>query len=142
MRAITYRGGYKYQLREPYMIPIEIKPATPVGNDYLRLDCDGNLTVSKGYAWDGPSGPTLDTLSFMRGSLVHDALYQLMREGLIDHEAHRGTADRILYRLCLEDGMWRPWAWWVYQAVRRFADPAADPAAARPALTAPRGEGG
>jgi hypothetical protein len=44
---------------------------------------------SKGYAWNGPSGPTLDTRNFMRGSLVHDALYQLMREGRMDNGLRR-----------------------------------------------------
>jgi len=46
---------------------------------YLKLDGDGQFEFSKGYAWDGPSGSTVDTLNFMRGSLVHDALYQLIR---------------------------------------------------------------
>ncbi len=27
-----------------------------------------------------PNGPTIETKTFMRASLVHDALYQLMRE--------------------------------------------------------------
>ena len=39
------------------------------------------------------------------GSLLHDALYQLMREGLLDHTLHREAADRILQSLCREDGM-------------------------------------
>ena len=65
-----------------------------------------------GYGRDGPSGPTLDTRDFIRGSLVHDALYQLMREGLLDHSIHR------------EDGMTALRAWWVYQGVRLFGNPA------------------
>jgi hypothetical protein len=139
MDCIAYNSGYKYQLKETYTVAIEIKPPAPLGNDYLRLDVDGHLTINKGYAWDGPSGPTLDTATFMRGSLIHDALYQLMREGFLDPEENRETADRILRRICLEDGMWPPRAWWVYQAVRRFADPAADPASTRPTTRAPKG---
>ena len=53
----------------------------------------------------------------MRGSLVHDALYQLMREGLLDL-GWRETADQELRRVCLEDGMSAIRAWWVYKAVR------------------------
>lgn len=73
----------------------------------------------------------------MRGSLVHDALYQLMRERHLDRALHRAAADRILRDICRQDGMGRLRAAWVYWGVRRFADPAADPANDRPAITAP-----
>ena len=62
------------------------------------------LLIKEGYAWDGASGPTIDTPSSMRGSLVHDALYQLMRLGLIS-ENNRDYADSLLKKICLEDGM-------------------------------------
>jgi hypothetical protein len=139
MKCIAYNGGYKYQLKKTYTVAISIKPSTAIDTEYLYLDTEGNLTIKKGYAWDGPSGPTIDTLSFMRGSLVHDALYQLMREECLDHNANREAADRILQSLCKEDGMWSVRAWWVYHAVRLFANPAADPADNRPVTLAPEG---
>jgi len=139
MSCIAYKSGYKYQLREIYSVTIDIKPAATIDTEYIKLDTDGNLTIAKGYAWDGPSGPTIDTRDFMRGSLVHDALYQLMREGHLDNHNYRDDADRILQRLCKEDGMWSARAWWVYEAVRRFADPAADPASEKPVIHAPKG---
>jgi len=139
MRCIAYNDGYKYQLKETYAVVIEIKPASLIQSDYIDLDTSGQLTIRKGYAWDGPSGPTIDTPSFMRGSLVHDALYQLMRDEYLDHNVHRGTADLILKRICLEDGMWQVRAWWVYEAVKRFANPASDPAKKRPPIKAPEG---
>jgi len=125
MNKILYRDGYKYQLAADYQVPIAIKPAEFILTPYIRLDIDGMLSIVSGYAWDGPSGPTVDTKSFMRGSLVHDALYQLMRERHLDPEKHRETADEELRRLCIEDGMpaWR--AWWVYQGVRFGGGPAA-----------------
>jgi hypothetical protein len=139
MKCIAYKGGYKYQLKQNCAVAIEIKPEEPISTEYLGLDTQGMLTIKRGYAWDGPSGPTCDTLTFMRGSLVHDALYQLMRERHLDHDAYRETADRILQRICEEDGMWPLRAWWIYQAVRLFADPAADPADKRPVIRAPKG---
>lgn len=139
MKCIAYNGGYKYQLKETYCIPIDIKPATAINTDYINLDTKVNLTISEGYAWDGPSGPTIDTFTFMRGSLVHDALYQLMRERHLDHNIYRDAADRILQKICKEDGMWYLRAWWVYKGVRLFADPAADPADNRPVTRAPKG---
>lgn len=139
MKCIAYNGGYKYQLKATYTVAIDIKPDEPIDTKYIGLDTAGNLTIAEGYAWDGPSGPTIDTLTFMRGSLVHDALYQLMREERLDHEIYREAADRILQRICKEDGMWSLRAWWVYHGVRLFAVPAADPSAKRPVTRAPEG---
>ncbi len=139
MKCIAYNGGYKYQLKETYTVAIGIKPSTSIDTEYIDLDSEGKLTIKEGYAWDGPSGPTIDTLTFMRGSLVHDALYQLMREKHVDHNTHREAADRILQEICKEDGMWSLRAWWVYHGVRLFADPAADPADKRPVTRAPKG---
>ena len=41
----------------------------------------------------------------MRGALVHDALYQLMRLKQLDYEQYRDRADEVLRDLCKEDGM-------------------------------------
>jgi len=135
--CIVYKGGYKYQLKQDYSVKIEVIPPVPVGNDYIALDAAGNLSLKSGYAWDGPSGPTIDTKNFMRGSLVHDALYQLMRENRLDHLTYREPADRTLQAICKEDGMSSLRAWGVYHGVRLFADPAADPAIKHPLSHAP-----
>lgn len=137
MTCIVYNDGYNYQLKDDYSLVIDIKPAQPIDTFFIKLDNNGLLTIKKGYAWDGPSGPTIDTKNFMRGSLVHDALYQLMREKHLDKTLHRDTADRLLQQLCVADGMSKLRAWWVYEAVKRFGDPSADPANDRPATWAP-----
>ncbi|HEX7891482.1 MAG TPA: DUF1353 domain-containing protein [Ramlibacter sp.] len=136
MSCIQYGTGYKYQLRRPHVERTGIKPDRPVVTDWIALDKDGTLTISAGYAWDGASGPTYDSKSSMRGSLDHDALYQLMRMGLLDHK-HRAEADALFHRICREDGMWPPRAWLWHLAVRVFADPASDPANAVPDQCAP-----
>ena len=111
------RKDYKYQLAETISYYVNIYPETDIETDFIRLDRVGGLTIKKGYAFDGPSGPTIDTKSFMRGSLFHDALYQLMREGYL-LRTNRKKADKVLRRICIEDGMWKVRAWWVYRAVR------------------------
>ncbi len=114
---IKYKSGYKYQLHEEYSVKVKIFPNEFIYTDYINLGTDGLLVIKKGYAWDGPSGPTVDTENFMRGSLVHDALYQLIRMEKIDYDKYRDVADRELQRICIEDGMFKIRAWWVYQGV-------------------------
>ena len=63
----------------------------------------------------------------MRGSLVHDALYQLMRRGLLNYKEDREPADRILYQICREDGMSRIRAKMVYLGVHWFGKGCAKP---------------
>jgi hypothetical protein len=141
VNCITYNTGYKYQLKETYEVVIDIRPAAAIETEFINLSVEGRLEIKKAYAWDGPSGPTFDTLDFMRGSLVHDALYQLMREELLDRKIHRDAADRLLQRICIEDGMSKFRAAIVYQSVSRFGDPSADPAKKRPPVQAPKGCG-
>lgn len=94
------------------------------------------MFIKSGYAWDGPSGPTLDTKNFMRGSLVHDALSRLMRAGHIP-ESHREHADRLLQKICIEDGMSALRAWLIYKGVRFSGQSSAMRGNDRPILLAP-----
>jgi len=109
---------YKYQLVEDYDINIGIK-SLMFTQPLFFLNENGLLRISAGYAWDGPSGPTIDTKNFMRGSLVHDVLYQAIRIGCltVNWKEH---ADILLRDICIEDGMSKLRAWWVYQGVHKF----------------------
>lgn len=124
---IRYRADYKYQLANDYSISISIKPKSDIDTDFIGLDTDGNLLVKKGYAWDGPSGPVIDTDENMRASLVHDALYQLMRHEHLAARTHRKAADQLFKDICKEDGVSNYWASAYYKALRRFGKPAASP---------------
>ena len=134
--CIEYRGGYKYQLAKTYVFDTEMILGYKISTRYLKLDELGILTIYQGYCWDGPSGPTIDTPNFMRGALVHDALYQLIREGHLKPE-ERYWADRLLQKICLEDGMSRLRAWYVFHSVDKFAASAASPKNKKKITTAP-----
>jgi hypothetical protein len=116
---------YKYKLQNRVKTLINIKPQAlihePQKLPYIELTKEGLLTIVQGYAWDGPSGLTIDTRTFMRGSLIHDALYQLMRAERIDRKKCRKEADKILVQICREDGMSAFRCFYVYWAVRLFA---------------------
>ena len=135
MKVIKYRDGYKYQLVDDYKVGVAVYPVAPIDHEYIQLTTDGTLTIRHGYAWDGPSGPTFESKNNMRGSLVHDALYQLIGDGLLPMSS-RSAADAELRRICLEDGMYALRALWVYQAVKLFGDTAAASPEREP-LTAP-----
>ena len=119
MRFIIYRPlkGYKYQLKRDASIDCGIHGKS-IETEYLKLSLDGTLLVKRGYCWDGPSGISIDTKTFMRGSLFHDAGYQLLRTGL-DPE-YKDQFDALLKRICLDDGMSSFRAWYVYKAVQLF----------------------
>lgn len=63
----------------------------------------------------------------MRGSLVHDALYQLMRMRHLDYRAHREAADEELHDICVADGMSEVRAWGVLKGVRMGGESNARP---------------
>lgn len=119
---------YKYQLVSDYAIAIDIKPRDNVRTQFIDLDTQGALTIKNGYAWDGPSGLGIDTRSFMRASLVHDALYQLMRAEYLDYRIQQRAADDFLRALCVEDGMWKLRAWFNCMMLRLFGKMSARPA--------------
>jgi hypothetical protein len=124
---IRYRSDYKYQLADSYRINISIRPKTNIETDFIDLDMAGDLLIKEGYAWDGPSGPVKDTEENMRGSLVHDALYQLMRNKEISARTHRKAADQLFKDLCKADGVSNFTASVYYKALRKFGRPAASP---------------
>lgn len=133
---VHYRPGYRFQLVEPFQLATPIREAC-AGNHFVGLDASGVLTIAAGYAWDGASGPIADDATTIRGSLVHDALYQLMRElGL--SPTWREAADDLLRDLCIEDGLHPAMAGIVHAAVRAFGGAHIDPASARPVLVAPQ----
>ena len=106
MSKLHYKKGYKYISDKQYHQHISIRPQKSISNSFISISPDGQLVIKRCYAWDGASGPTVDTSSSMRPSIVHDALYQLIREGLLP-EKYRDEADKIFYDMCIEDGMWK-----------------------------------
>lgn len=129
---IRYGSGFKYQLKNFFWVQTKIagnhsriEDLDNLRSPWVRVTLDGVLEIKAGYAWDGASGPTFDTRSTMRASLVHDALYQLMRAGKLS-QAERDEADKLLYDLMIQDGAfaWRAklWLW----TLRRFAGYAAE----------------
>ena len=143
-----YKDNWKYKLTNCHVHTMHVRG---LSDEFVDKDCQCTEPVDKGncgkpmltlipgskckrakikfakeYAWDGPSGPTADTENSMRASLVHDGLYQAMRERKLRLTA-RGIADKEFRRILKDDGMsfLRRWIWWL--GVRCFAKGAARP---------------
>lgn len=134
---MKYRKGYKYQLAEDEIFITDICGGKDVKTQFISLSEDGVLTIKSGYAWDGPSGPTFDRKTNMRGSLAHDALYQLIRQKWLD-DAWRKKADDFIAKCWIEDGMWKWLANTEKFALKKFASAAADPKNAKKVYEAPK----
>lgn len=125
MITIRYHRLYKYFLDDMYSCQTrvigcfaKVESSDPL-RPWIELSPTGVLNIRNGYSWDGPSGPARDTKNFMRASLVHDALYQLIDEGQL-HKKHRKNADKTMRALCKEDGMGAARRFWTYWGVRIF----------------------
>ncbi len=113
---------YKYRVAEDYTINLErwgINPSIDILGPGISLKVGGDFTLHKGWLSDGPSGPTIDHPSFMRGALLHDGGYELIRLGLID-PSWRERFDHMLKGICVESGMCEEEAETVFLAVRAF----------------------
>lgn len=126
-RVITYRAGYKYQLASMYAISTFIVGEDIKAPPYLWLTSGGRLGIRAGYAWDGPSGPVIDTKQNMRASLVHDALYQLMRNGHLSAKKYKDIADRMFMDLCIQDGVPKKIAKAYYLGLKLGGRPSTEP---------------
>ncbi len=113
---MKYTAGYKYQLAGDEWTFIDIHPHEDLVAGRVTLCANGWLHITAGYAWDGASC-AVDTQSFMRGSLIHDALYELMRKGKLPASC-KSRADEVLVEICKADGMSSMRCWWVLKGLQ------------------------
>jgi hypothetical protein len=115
--------AYKYELAEITIADVPEVSDLNINHPYFSIS-NGKLVAVVGYAWDGASGPTIDDNTNLEPSLVHDVLYQAIREGLLPI-SRRDTCDRIFKRLCLEHGMASFRAEYYYLALKYFGESSA-----------------
>ena len=107
-----------------------------VGNDFVRLAPDGDLSFAPLYSWNGITKSPYQGADSIRGTLVHDGLYQLMSEcGL--SQRWRDEADRLMLKYFLADGMPVPLAEGFYAIVRAAGWIFSKPTALHQVLVAP-----
>jgi hypothetical protein len=117
---IEFSDGYKYQLKKDAIFFVPWLVGHFITTEYILVD-DGWVLIKRGYAWDGISGPGVDTNSTYRGSLFHDAMYQLLRNELIPRD-FKEKADSSFIYYCSEDGMWKVRQVYFHIAVDKFGE--------------------
>lgn len=123
---MKYKKGFKYQLAETEVTVTPIKPPENIETKFICLSTNGVLTITAGYAWDGPSGPTIDTENSMTPSLNHDAFAQLMRMKLL-HRRLRLLSNIFFYNQCLKRKMIKIRAWFWKKNLDKFGGPSTNP---------------
>jgi hypothetical protein len=87
--------------------------------DFILLEQGGILTIKKGYRWDGATNGAPDKDYHHRSSLIHDAIYDLMRMNYLtpdyfelgdpsetdnDGDYNRKMTDMLYFMIAVEDG--------------------------------------
>jgi len=120
--TMRYKSGYRYKLDEAHtqVLPVIVDNAMQI--DTWVSIVEDRLVINRGYAWDGAStGLPWTPKKWIRPSLVHDALYQLIRESKLPME-RREDADMIFYQLLRENQVSVLLAFPAYLAVRIFGN--------------------
>lgn len=125
---IEYIKGYKNQLTDSAFYASGIAIPKRVVHEWFVIEKNGDIFIKAGYAWNGASGPTIDTQKTYRLSLFHDVWYQATRLGLLP-QSFRKRGDTMLYRIGVEDGMWKIRVWYWFQGVRFAGDGSAQASA-------------
>jgi hypothetical protein len=110
---------YKYQLAATIHFDTGIKGYSFIAT-YLGMTPSGTLIIREGYMWDGASGPTMDSECSMRASLLHDALFQLIRLNLLPLKI-KPIADKLFHDILIHDGMAPIRAMFWYEAIQHFS---------------------
>ena len=127
-----FRLDRNYAWRSPFPLERDWAFQDSSGQTRLLLETDGTITVTSGYAWDGctpktfllnlvvgtPDGVVDTRTGWPRtyhASLVHDALYQFLPDGL---PLTRAQADRCFLELMKETDFVLRYLY--YAAVRLF----------------------
>ncbi|MCY4128226.1 MAG: DUF1353 domain-containing protein [Gammaproteobacteria bacterium] len=124
--GVTYEKIWRYKLEDDFHLDFEkefglsLHTKSEINGKFYTIS-DRELSAKQGYAWDGASGPVVQTKNSVRATLVHDIMCQAMAmNDLFRTRRNRKIADRIFLLILKQDGMaWLRRQVW-YRAVRTF----------------------
>ena len=102
MNTVLYVNiPYKHRLKTKVVLQTSVF-GYDVTTEFIRLFPNGVMEIYPEYMWDGASGPTWDTPNVKVPSAGHDALFQLMRLGLIPRNIYFIKANEDICRWMIE----------------------------------------
>jgi len=112
---------YKYYLEETIEVQTSLRPVqSAIVPGYIFLGLDGKMIIYRRYAWDGATGG-VNFKGNRLAVLVHDAIYQLIREGLIG-KSLKDQSDKDLRDMMIAEGSWKFVANFFYFCVSKFGN--------------------
>jgi hypothetical protein len=140
---IAYTDGWNWILEEETEYDTGILGFN-ITTEFIRLQADGLMTISRKYASDGvtcitgtPWAWLLEKDWMKRGAYGHDALYQLVQLQLLPME-YKLVADHLMRSWCIEDGAWGWEAQIVFRLVDKYGAASVDHRKQRKILIAPK----
>lgn len=112
--------GNHYRVTKTFCMGTGIVPPQVIDEVFASLDKQGNITIRRGFCWDGATG-AFDTKDIMLASCIHDVFCEWYNRGLITKE-NRKAADRLFQKVNKDEGMSKPRRNWTYQVVRKFLE--------------------
>lgn len=123
---MKYRKGYKGIVAEDFSYQTGWFVGKDIKTDLIELTRTGRLTIKKGYASDFCSGATIDRRTTRHAGVIHDAICQLIRLGLLEPK-YLQRGNELFKKVLLEDGCWKITAEAYYLFVSRLGKFAARP---------------
>ena len=113
---------WKFKLDAPYAYDLHFQVFDSIGSRWVSLLPRHLMLLASEYFWDGITGfpRWFQPRCMLRGSLIHDAGLQLIKEGLLS-PTYRERFDEEFRLTCLEDGTPTWVANLAYNAVRLYA---------------------
>ena len=104
MTVTRLSSNHKYRLIDDVCFDAKIEGLS-ASNGYVTIEPNGMLYISKAFTFDGNStGIDIDNEKNLFPSLIHDALYSLLRNGFLD-ESYKEVADDIYLKLLEKNGV-------------------------------------
>ncbi len=112
VNKLKYLQGMKYVLSEDIIFQTPVLGYN-ITDQFFTLSENGKLLIRTGFAWDGASGPTIDTKDCLAASLVHDVFCICMRDYRISYAQWQPTINKFFRDMCIANGMpvWRADLW-------------------------------
>lgn len=113
MQVFYKEQQHHFRLLNDVDVATSISLAHEFKTPYLAMSEAGHLKIKAGYRWSLPWYVYSHSPEWVKAVLVHDALYELIRLGVVTVQ-HKKQIDQLFVYLCKAAGVKRMGIFWVY----------------------------